>query len=208
MAMRAMILDNHKTMFCEQCGTQNSDKAKFCRECGVEIAYETETKVAVREAGVPESSDAEAGIFSISPTLMFVKAGYAAAALAAVLTVAVVTAFSSVAAWVAVLFALLLFIVPAFYHFRQKLVRYTLTESKLEIDAGFIARTTRSVPLGRIQDVTVSASVVQRLLGFGNVTIDNASDDGGKLVLANINTPQNYADLLLKQMRRLDGDRR
>ena len=99
---------------------------------------------------------------------------------------------------------LLLFLIPAFYHLKRKLVRYTLTDSKLEIDSGLISRTRRSVPIRRIQDVTVSSGIAQRVLGFGDLVIDNASEEGGKAVLRNINTPKFYADVLLKQMRRLD----
>ena len=120
--------------------------------------------------------------------------------------VAVVSVFlpTVVSTWVAVLFGLLLFLIPAFYHFKQKLLRYRLTDSKLEIDAGLVARTTRNVPIRRIQDVTVSATPWQRLLGIGDLVIDNANDDAGKAVLKNINSPKQYADVLLKQMRRLD----
>jgi len=214
-------------MFCEKCGGENSDTAKFCRKCGAGISEEVETRVAVRNAGpaarrpleeMPHnyrsaidaappkamSSDAGTPIFSITPTLLFVKAGYVVAALAAVLLVAAVAAFTTLPVWIAIVISLMLFSVPAYFHFKQKLTRYTLTESQLEIDEGFIARTTRSVPLGRIQDVTVSASVMQRLLGFGNLMIDNASDEGGKVVLKNINSPKDHGDLVLKQMRRLE----
>lgn len=173
---------------------------------------EEETRVAVREPetasridGDAETDAPETEIFSICPTLMFVKAGYVFAAIGALLIVAAFSAFTAVATWIAVLVGLLLFLVPAFYHLKQKLVRYTLTDSKLEIDEGFISRHTRSVPLRRIQDVTVSAGVFQRLLGFGDLMIDNASDDEGKkLVLKNINRPKQYADVLLRQMRRLE----
>jgi uncharacterized membrane protein YdbT with pleckstrin-like domain len=96
-------------------------------------------------------------------------------------------------------------LIPAFYHFRQKLVRYTLTDAKIEIDQGLISRTTRNVPIRTIQDVTVSATVWQRMLGFGDLIIDNASDEAGKIVLKNIDSPKKYADILLKQMRRLNG---
>jgi membrane protein YdbS with pleckstrin-like domain len=198
-------------MYCTKCGADNSETAAYCRKCGA-LVEEEETRVAVRDAGVAarvgasgDSDDGETEIFAISPTLMFVKGGYVLAALGALLLVASFSAFTSISAWMAVLIGLLLFLIPAFYHFKQKMVRYTLTDSKLEIDEGFISRTTRSVPIRRIQDVTVSAGVAQRLLGFGNVTIDNASDDGGKVMLQNINTPRHYADVLLRQMRRLDG---
>ena len=34
--------------------------------------------------------------------------------------------------------------------------------------------------------------------------IDNASDEGGKVILKDINSPKEYADTLLRQMRRLE----
>lgn len=192
-------------MFCDKCGADNKDKAVFCRECGaaIEGIEEQETRVAVRQ---DESvvSENERQIFSITPTLMFVKLGYVLAAIGALLLVAAVAAFTSIMTIWAVLLGLLLFLIPAFYHVKQKLVRYTLTDSKLEIDAGLISRTTRSVPLRRIQDVTVSASVTQRLLGFGDLMIDNASEEGGKVVLKNINDPKERAEDVMKQMRRLE----
>jgi len=36
------------------------------------------------------------------------------------------------------------------------------------------------------------------------VVIDNASEQGGKVALKNIDSPRRYADMLLKQMRLLD----
>ncbi len=194
-------------MFCIKCGADNSDKAKFCRDCGEALEFEEETKVAVRRQDGGPELPAEKEIFSISPTLLFVKIGYVLAAVGALLLVALTSMFlwAFVSIGVSILLGLLLFLIPAWFHFRLKMISYRLTESKLEIDEGFISRKTRSIPLRRIQDVTVSASVMQRLLGFGNLTIDNASDDTEKIVLANINAPRQHADALLRQMRRLEG---
>lgn len=192
-------------MYCDKCGADNSETARFCRKCGGDLANEVETRVAVRP-GDEINHDDESQIFSISPTLMFVKAGYVAAALAALLLVALVSLLlpTIVPVWVAVILGLLLFLLPAFYHIKQKLVRYTLTDSKLEVDSGLISRNTRNVPIRRIQDVTVSTSITQRLLGFGDLVIDNASEEGGKVILKNINTPKLYADILLKEMRKAE----
>ncbi|MCA1590869.1 MAG: PH domain-containing protein, partial [Acidobacteria bacterium] len=111
---------------------------------------------------------------------------------------------SGIPLWVGVVVGLALLLVPLFYHLRQKLVKYRLTDTTVEIDRGLISRTTQNIPLRRIQDVTVSASVFQRLLGFGDIVIDNASETGNRIVLDNIDSPRKYADLLLKQMRQLD----
>jgi uncharacterized membrane protein YdbT with pleckstrin-like domain len=152
-------------------------------------------------AGAGESSEIEHTIFTTRPTLLFVKVGYGLAVLGAILLVILLSGFISVPWWVSVPLALALLLIPAFYHVRRNTVRYTLTDSKIEIDKGFIARTTRNIPLRNIQDVTVSASIPQRILGFGNLIIDNASETGGTTVLRNINDPRHYADLLLRQLR-------
>jgi hypothetical protein len=56
--------------------------------------------------------------------------------------------------------------------------------------------------LRNIQDVTVAASLTQRLLGFGNLLIDNASELGGMTIMHNIPKPRRHADLILRELRR------
>lgn len=190
-------------MFCRKCGKENADGAVYCQKCGTLLEVEEETRVAKRES--PETTSGEAAtIFSINPTMKFVYAGYVLAVLAAFLFVALIGMLTSVSLGIPVLIGLLFLLVPAFYHIRQKLVRYRLTDTTVEIDSGFISRTTQNIPLHRIQDVIVTTTIHQRLLGFGDVVIDNASETGGKVILKNINTPNRYADELLKQMRLLD----
>ena len=198
-------------MFCTKCGARNSDEAIYCQKCGTALEAEEETRVAQRvkiqtnERPQSDDDDDERQIFSISPTLMFVKIGYALSAFGALFLVAFLSVFvKSVSIWIGILFGFALFLIPAFYHLKQKLVRYTLTDAKIEINEGLISNTTRNVPLRTIQDVTVAATVPQRLLGFGNLIIDNASESGGKIVLRNINQPQKHAEAMLKQMRKLN----
>src|SRR5260221_14456927 len=109
--------------------------------------------------------------------------------------------FVDIPIYVSLPIPLSLLLIPAYYHLKRNMVRYTLTDSKIEIDYGLIARTTRNIPLAKIQDVTVSASILQRILGFGDVVVDNASELGGTTVLHNINNPRHYADLILRQLR-------
>lgn len=188
-------------MFCSKCSARNSDEAVYCQKCGTPLNGEEETRIAKK--GIEDGGD-EQTVFSISPTLMFVKAGYILAAIGAILSVALFATFSSLSYFIVIPIALALFLIPAFYHFKQKMIRYTLTDAKIEIDEGFIFQNSRNVPLRSIQDVSVSSTITQRMLGFGNLVIDNASEDNTKIVFKNINTPKRYADAVLKQMRLLD----
>ncbi|MFN6964544.1 MAG: PH domain-containing protein [Pyrinomonadaceae bacterium] len=200
-------------MTCSNCGRQNDADALYCQKCGRLLEAEVETRVAARTA--PPAADPprfspvagqigdEREIFAVSPTLKFVKAGYAAAVLTAFLLVVLLSLWPAVPVWAAVIVGLLLLLVPGFYHLRRSLVRYRLTDCRIEIGSGLIAQTSRSVPLGRIQDVTVARSIPQRLLGMGDIIIDNASEEGGKVVLKDIDSPRDHADQILAQMRRL-----
>ncbi len=193
-------------MFCIKCGKENSDDAVFCQKCGSRFESEEVTRVAAKPGSDPVRIELEeSDIFSISPTLKFVKIGYVLAAAGALLLVAFLSVFlPGLPWWVVIPLGLALFLIPAYHHLRNKMIRYTLTDSKIEIDEGFIFQNSRSIPLRSIQDVSVASTVPQRMLGFGNLVIDNASEDGGKIVLRNINTPKKYADILLREMRLLD----
>ena len=133
--------------------------------------------------------------------MIFIKLGYALAVIGAVVLVFLL-ALIKVPAYISIPLALALLLIPAYFHIRRNMIRYTLTDSKIEIDTGLIARTTRNIPLSKIQDVTVSASIPQRILGFGDLIVDNASEIGGTTVLHNISKPRHYADLLLRELRR------
>ncbi|HEX5707911.1 MAG TPA: PH domain-containing protein [Pyrinomonadaceae bacterium] len=155
-----------------------------------------------RDAALAHGDDVERVVFTARPTLLFVKLGYALAAFAALGTVALLSFVSAVPVWVSVPFAFALLLIPAYYHVRRQMVRYTLTDSKIEIDEGFISQTTRNIPLRNIQDVTVKTSIHQRLLGFGDVVIDNANESGGPTVLDDIPDPRRHMDMILRELRR------
>ena len=220
-------------MQCADCGSYIAEGKRFCADCGAPAHDPEVTRVArpPRNAApyapprnpvpytpprnaVPVRAAAQADepehiVFTARPTLLFIQAGYALAALGSLL-------LAFLLAWLPPLLlgskfevpwyiwlpvSLSVFLLPAYQHFKRNLVRYTMTPSKLEIDEGFIARTTRNIPLTKVQDVTVSSGLLQRLLGYGDVVLDNASEQGGKIVLHNIQDPRRHADLLLRYMR-------
>jgi len=193
-------------MRCPDCGAQLNPNSRFCNQCGAATIDVEETRIA-RQAGGPPAryadDDIESVIFTARPTMLFIKIGYAAAVIGAILITILLAMvrFIDIPWYISLPVALSLLLIPAYYHLKRNMVRYTLTDSKIEIDYGLIARTTRNIPLAKIQDVTVSASIPQRILGFGNVIVDNASEIGGTTVLHNINDPRHYADLILRQLR-------
>jgi len=194
-------------MHCSNCGSYIAPGVRFCSGCGTPADDPEATRIARTERGssVPalndnDGNDLEQVIFTVRPTLIFVKLGYALAVLGGIALVFLL-ALIPVPPYISILLALSLLLIPAYYHLRRNMVRYTLTDSKIEIDTGLIARTTRNIPLTKIQDVTVSASISQRLLGFGDLLIDNASELGGTTILHNITKPRHYADLLLRELR-------
>jgi membrane protein YdbS with pleckstrin-like domain len=195
-------------MHCSNCGSYVAPGKNFCSECGAPANDSEATRIARVQRGIPVPPEPEDGdddleqiIFTVRPTLIFIKIGYALAVVSAILLVFLL-ALIPAPSYISIPLALSLLLIPAFYHLKRNMVRYTLTDSKVEIDTGLIARTTRNIPLTKIQDVTVSASIPQRLLGFGDLLIDNASELGGTTVLHNISRPRRHADLLLRELRR------
>jgi membrane protein YdbS with pleckstrin-like domain len=187
-------------MTCPGCGAYVPDGSRFCNACGASTA----AAVAVASADVPEHV-----VFTLRPAFLFVGAKYAVAAvlwLCATAIVAAVASMTSVSAGVGALvvfvLGVLLFVKPAFAHLKRQRNLYTLTSHKLEIQQGVLATTVRNVPLSKIQDVTVTTTLVGRLLGLGDIRIDNASENLGQITIKGVRDPKRYADMLLSELRR------
>ena len=191
-------------MTCSSCGAYVTPSVRFCSSCGAAVGDPEATRIArlqSRSLEVGGDDDLEHTVFTVRPTMIFIKTGYALAVIGGIALVFLLASLG-VPASISIPLALALLLIPAYYHVRRNMVRYTVTDSKLQIDTGLIARTTRNIPLSKVQDVTVSASIPQRLLGFGDIIVDNASEIGGSTVMHNISSPRHYADLLLRELRR------
>ena len=116
-------------MYCIKCGKENSDDAVYCQKCGRVFETEEETRVAMRErtpvTAASVGADNSAQIFSITPTLKFVYAGYAVTVLVAFLVVVLLTIFMpGVTSLIAVIVGLLLLTLIS-TEFRESWVRQT-----------------------------------------------------------------------------------
>jgi membrane protein YdbS with pleckstrin-like domain len=192
-------------MTCSSCGAYVTPSVRFCSNCGAATSDPEVTRIArLQSRALEYNSDQnlEHTVFTVRPTMIFIKAGYALAVLGGIALVFLLASIG-VPASISIPLALALLLIPAYYHVRRNMIRYTVTDSKLQIDTGLIARTTKNIPLSKVQDVTVSASIPQRLMGFGDIIIDNAASEiGGSIVMHNISSPRHYADLLLRELRR------
>jgi membrane protein YdbS with pleckstrin-like domain len=193
-----------KSMTCTTCGAYVAPGVRFCSNCGTAASDPESTRIARLQSSAMQRTgddDLEHVIFTVRPTMIFIKAGYVLAALGGI---AIVVFLSSLGLpfYISLILAFALLLIPAYYHVKRNMIRYTVTDSKLEIDTGLVARTTRNIPLSKVQDVTVSASIPQRVMGFGDIIVDNASEVGGTIVMHNISSPRHYADLLLRELRR------
>ena len=200
-------------MSCKNCGRPLTEGSRFCNYCGAQTATAavgTLEKHANSFGAVHSGSDDERVIFTLRPTMIFVLIRYIVSAVVVVAAAAVMgvlnnrnpTAVTGQTAFLVILaIGVVAFIFPVYHHILRLREVYTLTDSKLEMRYGLIAKTVRNIPLRNIQDVTVTASVWQRFLNLGDIEIDSASETG-KITLDEIHHPERYANQILAELRR------
>ena len=195
-------------MTCNHCGQEIPEGSRFCNGCGTPATAVAEAahRPVVRSSATEIEEEHE--IFKLRPTMLFVYLRYAVATLV-VLAMAALMGWlrwkdyvtDQIALLVLLATGLLAFAMPVYQHILRRREVYTLTNHKLEMRYGLIARNLRNIPLDKIQDVTVISSVWQRFLRIGDILIDSASETG-KIHLDDIPTPERYADMVLAALRR------
>ena len=92
-------------------------------------------------------------------------------------------------------FALLL-LWPIARHIRQRFTKMTMVGDKLRYETGMLSKSTRTIQLSKVQDVTVKQSVGQRMGGVGDLSIETAGETS-RLTFSNIDRPQEIADRII-----------
>ena len=83
-------------MLCTNCGSPLNPNSRFCDQCGVAAYDPEETRIARPQSSVParhDSDDIESVIFTVRPTMLFIKIGYAAAIVGAILLTVLLAMF-------------------------------------------------------------------------------------------------------------------
>lgn len=98
-------------------------------------------------------------------------------------------------AWLLV-FPALLYLYPLWGDFRRRFTKITIDGDKLHYETGILSKTLRTVQLSKIQDVTVTQSLGQRVMSMGTLSFETAGETS-RLTIANIDDPREAADQIL-----------
>src|SRR3977135_343641 len=136
-------------MYCNECGQTLPDGSRFCNKCGATIGVKNSSSD-YSSRGPVEVADYvdEHVIFTLRPTLIFVLVRSIVAALIVIATAALMgilhSSFQNVSGWVPFLVilgvAIIAFANPIYHHILRKREVYTLTNHKLEMRYGIIAK--------------------------------------------------------------------
>ena len=98
--------------------------------------------------------------------------------------------------WLFVL-PLLAFLWTAVRDFTRRFTVMTIGGGKLRFSSGMLSRSTRTMELAKIQDVTVNQSLFQRMLNIGTLRIETAGESVG-LIVEHVDRPQAVADFIME----------
>ncbi len=97
---------------------------------------------------------------------------------------------------VALVVATLLYVWPIAAHIERQRTRCRLDSSHLRHEYGIFSTTVKTIPVAKIQDVTVRRTLNQRLWGIGNLRIETAGETS-TVEIANVDDPEPTAQKIL-----------
>lgn len=105
--------------------------------------------------------------------------------------------------WLGVILALsgLIIAMPPLLQWRTEW--YVLTTEEIYHKKGILSTNTIQIRLDRIQNTTYSQSLVERIFGYGDVTVYTAGSGTMDLVISNVSNPQLVNGTLTEQLDRV-----
>jgi uncharacterized membrane protein YdbT with pleckstrin-like domain len=127
----------------------------------------------------------------VRPTVKFIVIGYIVTllAVAGIVAAAGRMEWPTWVAWA----SLVLLLWPIKCHAQSRLTRMTILDDKLRYETGGLGKTTRTILISRVQDLTVHQTIGQRIFGVGDLSIETAGESS-KLTIPSIDRPQEIAD--------------
>jgi uncharacterized membrane protein YdbT with pleckstrin-like domain len=100
---------------------------------------------------------------------------------------------------------LVLVIVLVIGYVKRLFTTYTITDHRLHIRRGIIARAEQQTLINRVQNVNTHQSVLQRMLGIGTVNFDTAAGDDYDFQFAGVAKPHDVVDAVHRAQREADA---
>jgi uncharacterized membrane protein YdbT with pleckstrin-like domain len=85
------------------------------------------------------------------------------------------------------------------YYWRWRAHEYVVTDQRVILNEGVLARFSRSIAIDRIQDLTVYQGLWGRTWGFGDLELESAGREGGEW-LQLVPQPQQVRNLIFSQI--------
>jgi len=79
---------------------------------------------------------------------------------------------------------------------------FVLTEKGIRHDFRFVVTASIFVPYGKIQDVSITQNILERIVGAGTIHINTAGGDTHELILRSIPSPHKAGAHIKKKMQR------
>ena len=135
----------------------------------------------------------------IRPTMKFIYLGYGLVLIVVAASIIVLERTQLPAGipvglrpWIPFLPTLLL-LWPIRRHLLNRLIKMTILDDRLRYESGFMTKTTRTILMSKVQDVTVRQRIGQRIFGVGDVSIETAGESSRETI-HNLDRPQEIAD--------------
>jgi membrane protein YdbS with pleckstrin-like domain len=186
-----------------------------CRRCQAEIlvpqapaSTEPQTARLIQEPAasapiVPLKADQETDIFKLSP----VARAFPGQILLGVILIALAIGLAirahdfSWPRWVALVPLALGLLLLLLLWIRVKSCSYRLTDQRLFVRRGWLAKHVNELELYRVKDVVVDQVALQRLLGYGTITVLAADDSTPEVDLVGVSSPTKVKEMIRTQYR-------
>jgi uncharacterized membrane protein YdbT with pleckstrin-like domain len=99
----------------------------------------------------------------------------------------------------------LLVVVLVAGYVKRLFTTYTITNHRLHIRRGIIARAEQQTMINRVQNVNTHQSVLQRMLLIGTVNFDTAAEDDFDFQFAGVARPHDVVDAVHRAQREADA---
>ena len=132
--------------------------------------------------------DGERIIFEGHPSWRATLAFYIKALLIAAVVVLVLSLVTDISVVLWAVVGLALVVLVGFV--KRMTTVYTITNQRLRIKRGFIARKVQQTRIDRVQNVNTDQSVIERVLQVGTVDFDTAGTDDSEFKFAGVSQPE------------------